>query len=120
MNRIFLQRNLQIQWKSFVITLITRFRSSMATMGVLGTVKFFTRGDFPQRMSQPGSYGTKLPGSPVDGELAGLVDSVINPSFQWRFRYNGVNSIMRDLRVMRVILRGNPCLLLLLLLQMLL
>jgi len=34
------------------------------------------------------SYGTTLPGSPVDGQEAILVDSITNPSYQWRFRYN--------------------------------
>jgi hypothetical protein len=36
----------------------------------------------------PVVYGTTLPGSPVDGQEAILVDSVTNPSYQWRFRYN--------------------------------
>jgi len=34
------------------------------------------------------SYGTSLPASPYDGQEAVLVDSVTNPSYQWRFRYN--------------------------------
>jgi len=34
------------------------------------------------------SYGTTLPASPTDGMEAILVDSVTNPSYQWRFRYN--------------------------------
>lgn len=34
------------------------------------------------------SYGTQLPASPVDGQEHVLVDSVTNPSYQWRFRYN--------------------------------
>ena len=34
------------------------------------------------------SYGTTLPVAPVDGQEAILVDSVTNPSYQWRFRYN--------------------------------
>jgi len=33
-------------------------------------------------------YGTSLPASPVDGDEAVLVDSVTNPSYSWRFRYN--------------------------------
>jgi hypothetical protein len=33
-------------------------------------------------------YGTSLPASPVDGQEAILVDSITNPSYQWRFRYN--------------------------------
>ena len=33
-------------------------------------------------------YGTTLPASPVDGQEAILVDSVTNPTYQWRFRYN--------------------------------
>jgi hypothetical protein len=33
-------------------------------------------------------YGTTLPASPVDGQEAVLVDSITNPSYQWRFRYN--------------------------------
>ena len=34
------------------------------------------------------AYGTSLPASPVNGQEAILVDSVTNPSYQWRFRYN--------------------------------
>jgi hypothetical protein len=34
------------------------------------------------------SYGTTLPASPVDGQEAILVDSLTNPTYQWRFRYN--------------------------------
>jgi len=37
-------------------------------------------------------YGTTLPGSPVDGQEAILVDSTTSPSYQWRFRYNSSNS----------------------------
>ena len=37
-------------------------------------------------------YGTTLPGSPVDGQEAVLVDSVTNPTWQWRFRYNASSS----------------------------
>src|SRR5215831_2680216 len=33
-------------------------------------------------------YGTSLPASPTDGQLAILVDSVTNPTYQWKFRYN--------------------------------
>jgi hypothetical protein len=33
-------------------------------------------------------YATTLPASPVDGQEAVLVDSITNPSYQWRFRYN--------------------------------
>jgi len=33
-------------------------------------------------------YGTSLPASPYDGQEAILVDSVTNPTYQWRFRYN--------------------------------
>ena len=35
------------------------------------------------------AYGTSLPASPTDGMEAVLVDSVTNPTYQWRFRYNG-------------------------------
>jgi len=38
------------------------------------------------------SYGTSLPGSPIDGQEAILVDSTTNPSYQWRFRYNAGSS----------------------------
>jgi hypothetical protein len=38
------------------------------------------------------AYGTSLPGSPVDGQEAILVDSTTNPSYQWRFRYNAGSS----------------------------
>jgi hypothetical protein len=34
------------------------------------------------------AYGTTLPASPTDGLEAILVDSVTNPSYQFRFRYN--------------------------------
>jgi len=37
-------------------------------------------------------YATTLPGSPVDGQEAILVDSTTNPTFQWRFRFNNGNS----------------------------
>src|SRR6516164_9624771 len=33
-------------------------------------------------------YGTTLPASPVDGQEAILVDSITNPTYQWRLRYN--------------------------------
>jgi hypothetical protein len=33
-------------------------------------------------------YGISLPASPTDGQEAILVDSITNPSYQWRFRYN--------------------------------
>jgi len=36
----------------------------------------------------PVQYGTSLPTSPVDGQEAILVDSLTNPTYQWRFRYN--------------------------------
>jgi hypothetical protein len=39
-------------------------------------------------MSQAATYGTTLPASPIDGQEAVLVDSLTNPSYQWRFRYN--------------------------------
>src|SRR5215471_3105246 len=34
------------------------------------------------------SYGTSLPTTPTDGQEAILVDSLTNPTYQWRFRYN--------------------------------
>jgi len=34
------------------------------------------------------TYGTTLPASPADGQEHILVDSVTNPTYQWRFRYN--------------------------------
>jgi hypothetical protein len=37
-------------------------------------------------------YGTSLPASPADGQLAILVDSTTNPSYQWKFRYNAGSS----------------------------
>jgi len=37
-------------------------------------------------------YGTSLPASPFDGQEAILVDSVTNPSYQWRFRFNAGSS----------------------------
>jgi len=33
-------------------------------------------------------YGTSLPASPTDGQLAILVDSLTAPTYQWKFRYN--------------------------------
>ena len=33
-------------------------------------------------------YGTTLPASPADGQEYILVDSLTNPTYQWRFRYN--------------------------------
>jgi hypothetical protein len=47
------------------------------TAGALGTF-----------LQSTASYGTTLPGSPVDGQEAILVDSTTNPTYQWRFRYN--------------------------------
>lgn len=38
------------------------------------------------------SYGTNFPVSPIDGQEAILVDSVTNPTYQWRFRYNAGSS----------------------------
>jgi|SRR5215831_4125922 len=38
------------------------------------------------------SYATTLPASPVDGQEAILVDSVTNPTCQWRFRWNAGSS----------------------------
>jgi hypothetical protein len=40
----------------------------------------------------PPTYGTSLPASPVDGQEAVLVDSIVNPTYQWRFRYNAGSS----------------------------
>jgi hypothetical protein len=40
----------------------------------------------------PVSYGTSLPASPSDGDEATLVDSITNPTYQWRFRYNAGSS----------------------------
>jgi hypothetical protein len=36
----------------------------------------------------PPTYGTSLPANPADGQEAILVDSLTNPTYQWRFRYN--------------------------------
>jgi hypothetical protein len=38
------------------------------------------------------AYGTTLPGSPVDGQQAVLVDSTTNPTYIWQFRYNAGSS----------------------------
>lgn len=38
------------------------------------------------------AYGTSLPASPVDGQEFTLVDSITNPLYQWRFRYNAGSS----------------------------
>ena len=40
----------------------------------------------------PVQYGTSLPGSPVDGQEAILVDSLTNPSYSWRFRYHAAST----------------------------
>lgn len=45
----------------------------------------------PTRVVVP-SYGTSLPATPIDGEEAILVDSLTNPTYQWRFRYNAGSS----------------------------
>jgi hypothetical protein len=37
-------------------------------------------------------YGTSLPASPFDGQEAILVNTVTNPAYQWRFRYNAGSS----------------------------
>jgi hypothetical protein len=37
-------------------------------------------------------YGTALPSAPFNGQEFVLVDSTTNPSYQWRFRYNGDNA----------------------------
>jgi hypothetical protein len=34
------------------------------------------------------AYGTSLPASPYDGQMAILVNSVTTPNYQWQFRYN--------------------------------
>lgn len=38
------------------------------------------------------SYGTSLPAAPTDGLEAILVDSLTDPTYQWRFRYNAGSS----------------------------
>lgn len=38
------------------------------------------------------TYATTLPGSPVDGQEAILVDSLTAPTYTWRFRYNAGSS----------------------------
>jgi len=42
----------------------------------------------PPGFASPPTYATTLPASPVDGQEAILVDSVMNPAYTWRFRYN--------------------------------
>ena len=42
----------------------------------------------PAGALMPVQYGTTLPGSPVNGQEAILVDSLTAPTYQWRFRYN--------------------------------
>jgi len=46
---------------------------------------------WPPSPSAP-TYSTTLPSNPVDGQEAVLVDSVTNPSYTWRFRYNAGSS----------------------------
>jgi hypothetical protein len=42
--------------------------------------------------SVPVNYATTLPGSPTDGQLAILVDSITVPTYQWFFRFNNGSS----------------------------
>lgn len=42
----------------------------------------------PPGPATPVNYGTQLPSNPTDGQEAILVDSISNPSYTWRFRYN--------------------------------
>jgi hypothetical protein len=51
-------------------------------------VRQTTKRPTPWAASQAASYGTSLPANPIDGQEAVLVDSLTNPSYQWRFRYN--------------------------------
>jgi len=46
----------------------------------------------PPGFASPPTYATTLPASPVDGQEAILVDSVTNPTYQWRFRWNAGSS----------------------------
>jgi hypothetical protein len=48
----------------------------------------YLRGDNTFAAIAATGYGTMLPGSPVDGQEFILVDSLTNPTYQWRFRYN--------------------------------
>jgi hypothetical protein len=43
-------------------------------------------------LPSPVAYGTTLPGSAIDGQEAILVDSITNPTYQWKFRYNAGSS----------------------------
>jgi hypothetical protein len=56
-------------------------------MGELANRIEAVRGAIPGFAATP-SYDTTLPGSPINGQEAILVDSLTNPSYQWRFRYN--------------------------------
>lgn len=38
------------------------------------------------------TYGTALPGSPLDGQEFTLVDSTSAPTYQWKFRYNALSA----------------------------
>jgi hypothetical protein len=42
----------------------------------------------PPLLVLPPTYGTSFPASPADGQEHILVDSITNPLYQWRFRYN--------------------------------
>ena len=44
-------------------------------------------GETPPAVQVPVGYDTTLPSSPVDGQEAILVDSLIAPTYQWRFKY---------------------------------
>jgi hypothetical protein len=57
-----------------------------------GLAALGTDGKVPSAQLPIVGYGTTLPASPVDGQEAILVDSVTNPSYQWRFRYNASSS----------------------------
>jgi hypothetical protein len=56
--------------------------------GVNGLAGLDASGKVPLAQLPAAAYATTLPGSPLDGQEAILVDSVTNPIYQWRFRYN--------------------------------
>jgi hypothetical protein len=72
---------------------VTKLNASNLAPGSNGQVLTTAAG--VSTWGSPTVYGTTLPGSPADGVEAVLVDSLTNPSYAWRFRYN-TGSALRD------------------------
>jgi len=72
----------------------TNWVEGVTTLGPTNMNKIETELVFLDTRIPPAAvnYGTTLPGSPVDGQEAILVDSTTAPTYQWRFRYNNGSS----------------------------